>query len=344
MPGARIPRGGDRRRVHNLRSGFTIPELAVIMALLVCLLATAAPSLLKSWELSRQNTCREHLKDLSLALVRQQEQSGHFPSGQTAFKLKSNPIGRFADPEEARSSDGKPASGASWVVPILSQLGRKDLADHWEARKSVLTNGAVAQTDIAQLYCPSRRTPLGGAGLIRQCDRIAPDWTAGGNDYAACSGSGITFDDEVRQTWVLDESQIAATARAGISPYSAAPEHRGLFSVNSRVTREEVETADGLAWVILLAERRVFPHGGHGPQSSSDGWAWGGPATLFSTRYAPHTGVHYDESDSAHPGLVHISMADARVRTVSWNIDLRTWNNLGNYAQGSPIEHPDFRR
>ena len=69
-----------------------------------------------------------------------------------------------------------------------------------------------------------------------------------------------------------------------------------------------------------------------------------GPATLFSTRYAPHTGRHYDEADSEHPGLVNVCLADVRVRPINWNIDLATWNNLGNYQQGAPITHPDFLR
>jgi hypothetical protein len=71
---------------------------------------------------------------------------------------------------------------------------------------------------------------------------------------------------------------------------------------------------------------------------SSDGWAFGGPATMLSTRNSPHTGLHFDEADSEHTGLVQVCMADGTVHTISVNIDLRTWENLGNMAQGSPID------
>jgi hypothetical protein len=318
-----------------------VPELAVIVAVLVCGLAVAAPSLLKAWEASRQSQCRERLKTLAMAVATHQDQQQRYPAGQLTRKSKSNSIGRFADPEEARDAGGGPVSGASWVVSVLPFLDQKGAFDAWDQKRSVAANRSVAETELPVLYCPSRRIT---GGLLSGCDLVANDWTGGGNDYAGCSGSGITFNDEARQTWDLDETQGAATMLDGHSPYSCTATQQGLFGVNRQVQRADVEAADGLAYVLMLGERRVFRNASPNELHSSDGWAWGGPATLFSTRFAPHTGLHYDESDSEHPGLVHVAMADARVRPVNWNIDLRTWSNLGNLSQGVPIEHPDFRQ
>lgn len=339
-------RDGGRRRLcraaareRRVRRGLTIPEVAVLLAVLICCLAVAAPYLLKLRETARQEQCRRNLKELSAAVLGWEQGSKRFPAGQEARRFRNHAIGRYADPAEPRATDGQPASGASWVVPCLPFLNQKELFDQWNRRGSVAANRRLAETELAVLYCPSRR----GGGLCTACDRVGEDWTRGGNDYAACSGSGITFHDEARQTWALEEMQLAATMRGDLSPYSQAPRQRGIFGVNSRVTRADVEMGDGLAYVLLAAERRVFRGSAPGPHWSSDGWAWGGPATLFSTRFAPHTGSHYDEADSEHPGLVNVALADGRVRPVHWNIDLRTWNNLGNYAQGSPLQHPEFR-
>ncbi len=306
--------------------------------MLICCLAVAAPYLLKLRETARQEQCRRHLKELSGAVLAWEQGAKRFPAGQETLRFQTHAIGRYADPAEPRSSDDRPASGVSWVVPCLPFLNQKELFDQWEQRRSVAANRRLAETELPVLYCPSRR----GGGLCTACDRVGTDWTRGGNDYAACSGSGITFNDEARQSWALDEMQLAATLRGDVSPYSQAPRQRGLFGVNSRVTRVDVERGDGLAYVLLLSERRVFRSAAAGPQWSSDGWAWGGPATLFSARFAPHTGSHYDEADSEHPWLVNVALADGRVRPIHWNIDLRTWTNLGNYAQGSPIQHPEF--
>jgi prepilin-type processing-associated H-X9-DG protein len=335
-----------RRRLDaspSPRRAFSIPELAVIVGIVLCVLAVAAPLLLKTQEQARQNTCRGHLNGLARGVLAHLTEKSVFPAGQEALRLKSNPVGAFADPDEPRSSDANHASGASWAVAILPHLKVELPTEAWQPQKSVLANRAIAQMDLDIMTCPSRRGAWGG-GLATGCDTIAADWTTGGGDYAGCAGSGIVFNDEARQTWVLDDVQIEATRRAGTSPYAAAPEERGIFGANSAATRDDVAAADGLAWVILLAERRVFQQSSPNTQHSSDGWAWGGPATLMSTRFSPHTGRHYDEADSLHPGLVNVAMADGRVRAVNWNIDLRTWRNLGNYAQGSPLEHPEFRR
>lgn len=176
------------------------------------------------------------------------------------------------------------------------------------------------------------------------CERLLDSWRAGGSDYAGCSGSGISFNDAARQTYALTTPQVDATMRGGESAMSGAPTRLGIFGVNSRVTKASVGDADGLSWVILISERRLTGESTPNELRSSDGWAWGGPATLMSTRYGPHSGRHYSEADSEHPNLVQICMADAVVRKVNWSIDLRTWNNLGSYADGSPITHPAFRR
>ncbi|MEZ6066155.1 MAG: DUF1559 domain-containing protein [Planctomycetaceae bacterium] len=322
----------------------TLPELAVVVGVGLCVLAVIAPWVLKSWEVSRQNECRSRIASIGRGLIRHEDTSGAFPSGQLARRFQSTSIGRYADPDEATATDAKPASGASWIVAILPHMGFKELSDRWDSAKSVAANGSVAQTNLATLYCPSRTSSFGAGRLRSDCDVVVDGWTGGGCDYAACSGSGVTFKDAARQTWLLDEAQLLATERAGKSLFSAAATEQGVFGVNSEVTEDMIAAGDGLAWVILVAERRVFRNDSPNELRSSDGWAWGGPATLFSTRRGPHAGMHYDEADSDHPGLLHVCMADSRVRTVNWNVDLRTWQNLGNFAQGSPLDHPDFRR
>lgn len=329
---------------RSARTAFTIPELAVVLAVAVCLLAAVAPYGLQVWEKARQNTCRMHLKTLGQGVIEHQADRGAFPPGQLARWSKVDSIGRFADPQEPRAAADKDAAGASWALFALPYVDRKDLFDAWNLKQSVAANRNVAETDLGLLYCPSRRSGMRAGSWYSACERVEPDWTRGGNDYAACSGSGITFNDSARQSYSLTAEQLEPTLRGTVSPWTSFPQHQGIFGVNSRVTRDEVSQADGLRNVILLAERRLFTRGAPPDLRSSDGWAFGGPATQFSTRFAPHTGLHYDEADSEHPGLVHVCLADARVRAINWNIDLATWNNLGNYRQGAPIVHPDFLR
>jgi prepilin-type processing-associated H-X9-DG protein len=71
---------------------------------------------------------------------------------------------------------------------------------------------------------------------------------------------------------------------------------------------------------------------------SSDGWAWGGPSTLFSARFGVNKGVHYDNPGSEHPGGVcHFVFADGSAKPITQNINLTIFQNLGNIANSIPI-------
>jgi hypothetical protein len=204
------------------------------------------------------------------------------------------------------------------------------------------------KTTIGAFYCPSRRSDMYGGGKYQNTERVDISWNSGGNDYAGVSGSGITFHEPNRQTYWLTPAQLNQTVilATNTSLYTQHPTKIGMFGVNSATTMNGV--SDGTTNVIMVCERRLFQNANialaaTSPAAnrllSSDGWAFGGPATLLSTRLAPHTGQHFDEADSEHSGMVQVCMADGSSRAISVNIDLRTWENLGNMAQGSPVEN-----
>ena len=72
-------------------------------------------------------------------------------------------------------------------------------------------------------------------------------------------------------------------------------------------------------------------------RQSSDGWAWGGVATMFSTRQGVNKATHFDNPGSEHEGGAQFLMADGAVRLVGENVDLLTFQNLGNIANGIPV-------
>lgn len=342
MPACASPDAGLTSPVGR-RHGVGLMDVLIAIAALLCVAAIGAPYLASLIEKSRQETCSRRLKNLSLAAIEFHDEHNRFPSGQVNTRFKTNEVGRYADPDEPRSTEEK-ANGRSWIVDVLPWLNQKDLYDRWNLEKSVVSNADVAQTEISSLYCPSRRGGMSAGGWTKPCERVVESWRRGGNDYSGCSGSGISFNDEARQTYALTNDEIVKTLNRGRSAFSSAPSNRGIFGVNSRVTRKELADHDGIAYVLLAAERALMT-GSTNELRSSDGWAWGGPATLFSTRLTPASGRHYSEAGSAHPGLLHVATADARVRAVNWtSLDLKSWESLGDWAQGSPIAHPDFRR
>jgi prepilin-type processing-associated H-X9-DG protein len=166
---------------------------------------------------------------------------------------------------------------------------------------------------------------------------ISPDWTKGGNDYAGVTGSGVAFNDANRATWALTPSQTINDPTLSRLPNNI---HIGIFSVNSATRMRDVE--DGESQTLMVGEIERFNVIGDPLRQSSDGWAWGGPATLLSTRFGPNQEIHYDNAGSLHTsGGVNFVLVDGSVRSINQNINTTLFQNLGNMRRKVPVQVPN---
>ncbi len=242
--------------------------------------------------------------------------------------------------------------GTSWMLFLLPAMDQATVYNNWNFNYNVLYNGSVptvmnagtgpvtiypAQTDFPAFYCPSRRSNMQTNTNINVF-RVNPNWTLGGNDYGGCAGSGIPFYDQQRATFYLTQSQLQNNPA---SLYPPSPLHAGMFGVNSNTSLRDV--SDGSSNVIAageVARLNNFPNAVNNVNNilqSSDGWAWGGPATLFSTSVGINKGFHYDSPGSSHVGLAIFLLADGSVKTINQNINQTVFANLGNIANGVPV-------
>jgi hypothetical protein len=234
------------------------------------------------------------------------------------------------------------SQGTSWMLAVLPFLEQADLFNRWNRALNVLGNAAVARTDVAAFYCPTRR---GGIRLGRDDHKNLLDigWAGGGTDYGGCYGR---LDGFVNDT--ADDHRFADTD----TPIAGSRGSRdGAFV--PKAGRRLTEFGDGQAGTILLGElQRLRPiTGGTGAantynRTSQDGWAVGGAATLFVTATDPGHGnpgglnnTFFESPGSEHAGGGFFAMADGAVRWLSEFIDARDNNAvfplLGSIRDGA---------
>jgi hypothetical protein len=271
----------------------------------------------------------------------------------------------YADPSEGTFRNlnvGVSPHGTSWMLHILPFIDQENVSGKWDYTVNLINNGTVTVnaftpplTDISTFYCPSRRSDMKIAqyAFVKRPDYldnppVQPRWDKGGNDYSACIGSGEAWD--VRSppvhfgTWFLTSQQVDNDPNTHLpNPYRGLglgknpdPWNLGIFNVNSNTGIRDI--TDGTSNVIMVAENLRLNNPDFVEEQSFDGWAWGGPATMFTTRLSPNKKFHFDNCGSDHAGgICQAAMADGSVQVISENIDLITFQNLGNMSNGLPV-------
>jgi prepilin-type N-terminal cleavage/methylation domain-containing protein len=340
----------------NRRTGFTVTELLVVLAVIGSLMALLLPAVQATREAARRTSCVNNLRQLGLAAHNFQTAHGIFPP---SFVHK--PGTRLTTNNGSWSIHGR-------LLPYVEQGSaylqvRLDLA--WDAQENKSTG--VPTMRIPTFLCPSEVddtvrvdssgapkvypqnygfnfgpwfvydpiTNQGGDGSFFVNSRLTPGEFRDGLSHTLCAADVKAFTPYFRNT--TDPGPSIPSSPADLSPFASSAQ----FKLGPRTNDNtgHTEWPDG----------RVHHSG-------------------FTTVFAPNTQVLYEHSDgktydidynsrqegksdsqatyaavtarSYHPGIVNVVLMDGSVRAISDSIELDVWRALSTRDGREVVEAP----
>lgn len=198
------------------RSGFSLVELLVVVAILALLVALLLPSVQSSREAARRAACQNNLRQLGIALCAHETASRAYPVGCLECDFRVRP----------------PRRRISWMAYLLPFVEYADLADQldWSASYHAQENLAVGSTVLPFLFCPS----------TSRTARTGPTTGDVNGNGRWDRGDDLAFTD------------YAGIFGVGHHTPEILPEHRGVMIYEVPTTVQQI--TDGLSHTAILGE------------------------------------------------------------------------------------------
>ena len=295
-----------QRRVR----GFTLIELLVVIAIIAILVALLLPAVQQAREAARRTQCKNHLKQIGLALHNYHDTHRTLPSGWIAV----SPFGYPA------AHDG--GSGLGWGAMILPFMDQDNVWRLINSNASLASplNAAVLKVQIPTYKCPSDPQPEFWQIKEEGSDSVLATLPIA--NYIGVFGT---------------EELHGCENAPGDDPVLPNGQCRGdgFFYHNSKVRLADV--TDGTSNTFLTGERRtdrtlgwystwvgMFPEGEEAFQR-----------ILGSADHPPNDPhAHFDDFSSNHTGGAQFTMGDGSVRFISASISEVVYSGLATISGG----------
>jgi len=297
------------RRTGVRRRGFTLIELLVAIAIIAILIALLLPAVQAAREAARRMQCKNHLKQLCLAMHNYHDVHGTMPLN-TSFN----------------ASLGPEYPTRSWIQGILPFVDQTALYDQIEHSAPLQENREVAEHVLPLLHCPSDSNP----GRLGNRADVPSDWEMGLTNYKSCGGDN----------WGWGVFQRASQSGRFAGKLDGMAWGNGLICAGRAwpITTRFSNVRDGTSNTFALGETVI----------DMTRWSWWFHSNSVAATCAVPLNyglLLQDENNwelnngfmSQHPGGGQFAMVDGSVRMISGAIDLETYYALGTIAGGELV-------
>jgi prepilin-type N-terminal cleavage/methylation domain-containing protein len=330
------------------RFGFTLIELLVVIAIIAILIALLLPAVQQAREAARRTQCRNHLKQLGLALHNYESTFGRLPAGRMSLGFCQ--AASAANPADPLTQNGH---GLVLLLPFMDQ------APLYNQMKFGSAFGNLVQTGGQPTSKPDA-TGSGHAQLSKTLIRALICPSDGANPYenpAALYSPDLGVDLGLTYAKTsYDFVSPSSTLSRFNNHKTLSTDTRYLFGENSYA--RFAEATDGMSNTLMMAETTLQTVNGRTSAWMFAGWVSVGvdPVGRFNTTFPP-TGINvwnYNNSTSAlnktpgrraswyncaslHTGGAHALLGDGTVRFLSENIDVNTLTFLCRMSDNQTI-------
>jgi prepilin-type N-terminal cleavage/methylation domain-containing protein/prepilin-type processing-associated H-X9-DG protein len=316
--------------------GFTLVELLVVIAIIGILIALLLPAIQAAREAARRMQCSNNLKQMGLGCITHLDSQKFFPTGGWGWAWVGDPDRGF----EKRQPGG-------WTFNILPFIEMKSLHD--QGKGGTAADKKVAATQLARTpmnlwNCPTRRATIlyskanwdGTFIAYNANNNDANNNFASRLDYSACAGSASS-------AWMgAGPNSFQQGDDPGYTGWEDMSLLNGISNQRSRIAAKDV--TDGLSHTIMLGEKYLCPDyyynglDGGDCESAYTGWnndnyRMTGPMSTNNTpsfmRDRRGAYNYYFSFGSAHANAANFAFCDGAVHTISYDIDVTFFKNLG---------------
>lgn len=310
-----------QQSVRPHKTGFTLIEVLVVIAIISILLALLLPAVQSVRESARRMQCINNLKQFGLALHNYHDSHQFLPVNMGPWSIPPIPQ--------------TPLNGKGWITSVLPYLDQKPLYDSFApffAGDFFGGGGLKApacrelmRTQLPVLKCPSDGSANGLHQSFFQWENI---------EVAATSYKGVIGDSQVG---------FPASQHTGSLPdCHASGNCNGLFFRASYSQPQRLaNVTDGTSNTFMVGED-VIEHNNHSAAFYSNGdWAsCHAPLNYFPKPATPNDWPNVISFRSLHPGGANFCLVDGSVRFLSESVDHSLYRAFSTKDGGESTQGP----